>query len=201
MAQSTVTPRLAKSFRMATMFTAAAESKPLVGSSQSRSCGRPPMTARPMLKRRRSPPESPLRPIFSSPMGVEAQASSLSRERTQSTRLARSFALNFVEKRSSAAKSSISRAVKALRYTSSCGTTLAARRITSVLTGLPLYSALPSTRAPGAERPRNSVSNEVLPEPLAPMTAESSPGGKAPVTPESTVRGAAPPFLDSPGSV
>mmetsp|Transcript_16563 Transcript_16563/g.51966 ORF Transcript_16563/g.51966 Transcript_16563/m.51966 type:complete len:202 (+) Transcript_16563:1195-1800(+) len=199
MAQSTVTPRPDSSFRMLTMFVAAAESRPLVGSSQSSSCGRPPTTARPTLRRRRSPPEMPLRPRRSSPMGVLAQVSSRREAMTASTRFSRSRARDLGENRSSAAKRSISRGVRAPRYTSSCGTTLAIWRMASVVTRLPLHRALPSTAEPGAARPRISVSSEVLPEPLAPMTAESLPAGKRQLTEERTVRAGAPPLLFSPG--
>mmetsp|Transcript_9324 Transcript_9324/g.29582 ORF Transcript_9324/g.29582 Transcript_9324/m.29582 type:complete len:202 (-) Transcript_9324:162-767(-) len=199
MAQSTVTPRSDKSFRMLTILAAAAESRPLVGSSQRRSWGRPPTMARPTLRRRRSPPEIPLRPRRSSPMGVAAQVSSFREDMTESTRFSRSRSLDLGEKRSSAAKRSISRGVSAPRYTSSCGTTLATRRIESGLTRLPLHSTLPSALELGAESPRTSVNKDVLPEPLAPMTAESRPAGNWQLTDDNTVRGGAPPFLFSPG--
>mmetsp|Transcript_46932 Transcript_46932/g.138643 ORF Transcript_46932/g.138643 Transcript_46932/m.138643 type:complete len:200 (+) Transcript_46932:86-685(+) len=199
MAHSVVTPRPASSRRMLTMFDAAAESRPLVGSSQSSSCGRPPMTESPTLRRLLSPPEMPRTPSLSSPMCVSAHASSFRRRRTLSTRFPRSDAVSFLDRRSSAAKPSISRTVSAARKTSSCGTTLEIDLIMSTSTGLPLHRTCPLTTDLGEERPRASVSREVFPEPLAPMIAESLPTGNLHEMSVSTVRGGA--FFVSPGTV
>mmetsp|Transcript_44413 Transcript_44413/g.127257 ORF Transcript_44413/g.127257 Transcript_44413/m.127257 type:complete len:223 (+) Transcript_44413:1240-1908(+) len=198
-AQRTVTPRPDKPLRMLTMSVAAAESRPLVGSSQSRSWGRPPMIARPTLRRLFSPPEIPRSPWVSSPIGVPAQASNFKTARISSTRFWRSSAGVAAGNRSSAAKPSISRGVRALRKTSCCGTTLATSRIYSGSTKWPLTKASPSNFDPGEERPLINVNKEVLPEPLAPMMADSFPGGKTQETPNNTVRGGT--FLELPATV
>mmetsp|Transcript_23223 Transcript_23223/g.53714 ORF Transcript_23223/g.53714 Transcript_23223/m.53714 type:complete len:206 (+) Transcript_23223:234-851(+) len=192
MAASTVTPRPASAFSSATMLLAAAESRPLVGSSQSSTSGKPPMMAMPTLNRRRSPPEIPRKPIFSSPMAVSAHFSMFSILITSSTLFALASAVHDVGSRSSAAKPSVSLGDRAARNTSSCGTALAKWRMVSICTGTPSQNTLPHISEPVAWRPRMAVSTDVLPEPLAPITAESLPGGKAQLTFDRIVRGSSP---------
>mmetsp|Transcript_85633 Transcript_85633/g.261991 ORF Transcript_85633/g.261991 Transcript_85633/m.261991 type:complete len:213 (-) Transcript_85633:204-842(-) len=190
MVTTTVCPCWAKALSVCMTCIAWKLSKPDVGSSRKTMRGWW-INSQPMLTRLRSPPEMPRCPGRSLPMTVSAAGKRPKREMAASTRWARSTACG---KRSLATKDKVSRTVDNANKASSCSTYAVtegtSRRVTgSMASPFAPTRMSPSSRLPlGAAgvRPANAFNNEVLPEPLGPRMANTSPGRARPLTPSST---------------
>mmetsp|Transcript_1222 Transcript_1222/g.5179 ORF Transcript_1222/g.5179 Transcript_1222/m.5179 type:complete len:261 (+) Transcript_1222:1064-1846(+) len=161
-----------RSLRMRTTSSAILESNPDVASSTKTTAGSV-SSSMPMETRLRCPPLIPFRSTL--PTRTSAQSSRLSLARMPATRALRALADTL--RRSAAVYPSVSLGVRPARSTSSCGMKQA---ICLKLAGMgPSLTVSVPLRIPLEWLcPASTLSSVVLPAPLGPMSATSSPGRK-----------------------